>query len=282
MKRALVSKRMGIPAGAHLSSEGIIGRLFFPTPLTQSRLNDRGAGARQSCRRWNSNSTINSDERRHPLANVVTPRGTVGPNPNIGSSSPSPLQVRRWSTLTAILLATLTGATTYIIGFSSGMNLIPDSSSKRYKFLSVEGFETGLKELGTWLPSDCYATDKDSLVSHGYSDWAALDSKALPGAVLYPRSTEDVVKIVKIAAKHSIPLIPYSGGTSLEGHTFAPPFTTADSKRKATVEKIATGGRLDVDKLQPGLAWTLDFSENMAEIVAIHGMFRFHLFFPPF
>jgi len=35
--------------------------------------------------------------------------------------------------------------------------------------------------------------------------------------VVYPRSTEDVVKIVKIATKYRMPITPFSGGTSLEG-----------------------------------------------------------------
>lgn len=46
---------------------------------------------------------------------------------------------------------------------------------------------------------------------------AAHGPTGLPGAVLYPRSTEDVVQIVKTASKHGIPLIPYCAGTSLEG-----------------------------------------------------------------
>jgi len=37
--------------------------------------------------------------------------------------------------------------------------------------------------------------------------------------VVYPLTTQDVVKIVKIAVQYKMPLIPYSGGTSLEGHT---------------------------------------------------------------
>jgi D-lactate dehydrogenase (cytochrome) len=36
--------------------------------------------------------------------------------------------------------------------------------------------------------------------------------------VVYPDSTEDVVKIVNVAKKYHMPIIPYSGGTSLEGH----------------------------------------------------------------
>jgi len=35
--------------------------------------------------------------------------------------------------------------------------------------------------------------------------------------VVHPESTEDVVKIVKIAVKYRMPITPYSGGSSLEG-----------------------------------------------------------------
>lgn len=41
---------------------------------------------------------------------------------------------------------------------------------------------------------------------------------ALHTVVVYPRSTEDVVKIVKIATEYRMPVTPFSGGTSLEGH----------------------------------------------------------------
>ncbi len=36
--------------------------------------------------------------------------------------------------------------------------------------------------------------------------------------MVYPNSTEDVVKIVNVARKYRMPIVPYSGGTSLEGH----------------------------------------------------------------
>jgi FAD/FMN-containing dehydrogenase len=41
----------------------------------------------------------------------------------------------------------------------------------------------------------------------------------LHSVVVFPKSTEDVAKIVKIADKWKMPIIPYSGGTSLEGQT---------------------------------------------------------------
>ena len=45
-----------------------------------------------------------------------------------------------------------------------------------------------------------------------------MDVDAPHSVVVYPSSTEDVVKIVKIATKHRMPVTPYSGATSLEGH----------------------------------------------------------------
>ena len=42
-----------------------------------------------------------------------------------------------------------------------------------------------------------------------------------PDAVVFARNTEDVSEVVKIAARHKVPIIPYGTGTGLEGHTLA-------------------------------------------------------------
>ena len=42
-----------------------------------------------------------------------------------------------------------------------------------------------------------------------------------PDAVVFPRSVEEIVSIVKICARHKAPIIPYGTGTSLEGHVCA-------------------------------------------------------------
>ena len=39
-----------------------------------------------------------------------------------------------------------------------------------------------------------------------------------PKAVVFPTTTEEVEVILKIADDYSVPVIPYSGGTSLEGY----------------------------------------------------------------
>jgi D-lactate dehydrogenase (cytochrome) len=43
-----------------------------------------------------------------------------------------------------------------------------------------------------------------------------------PDAVVFPQSTEDVQRIVRICAEHGLPIIPFGTGTSLEGHVNAP------------------------------------------------------------
>ena len=43
-----------------------------------------------------------------------------------------------------------------------------------------------------------------------------------PDVVVFAQSTDEVVAIVKICAAHSIPIIPYGTGTSVEGHIAAP------------------------------------------------------------
>ena len=45
---------------------------------------------------------------------------------------------------------------------------------------------------------------------------------ALPDAVAFAETTDDVAAIVRICAAHRLPIIPYGTGTSLEGHITAP------------------------------------------------------------
>jgi D-lactate dehydrogenase (cytochrome) len=44
---------------------------------------------------------------------------------------------------------------------------------------------------------------------------------ALPDAVVFPESTEEVRDVVNICRRHRVPMIPYGVGTSLEGHILA-------------------------------------------------------------
>ena len=43
-----------------------------------------------------------------------------------------------------------------------------------------------------------------------------------PDAVVFPKTTEEVADIVRVAAEHRVPVIAFGTGTSLEGHVNAP------------------------------------------------------------
>lgn len=77
-------------------------------------------------------------------------------------------------------------------------------------------FARAIEELKASFVGDAVTTAPEQLVAHGFSPHSHL-----PGfphsVVVYPTSTDDVVKIVNVARKYRMPVIPYSGGTSIEG-----------------------------------------------------------------
>ena len=60
-------------------------------------------------------------------------------------------------------------------------------------------------------------TDQKTLETYGYSP-NSYHHAAPHSVVVRVFSTEDVVKVVKVARKWRMPITAYSGGTSLEGH----------------------------------------------------------------
>lgn len=152
----------------------------------------------------------------HPLSRRATPSGPAAARPGAQRQRP-PQREQKWSNLTLILLATLTGSVTYALGRVEGSGKAAGATAPQYSPPTQERFDRALEEIKAWLPAEEMDQSRDTLVSHGYNEWAAHGPTGLPGAVLYPRSTDDVARIVKSAAKHGIPVIPYCAGTSLEG-----------------------------------------------------------------
>lgn len=66
------------------------------------------------------------------------------------------------------------------------------------------------------------STDPEDLLAHGFSEWDSVRLDTLPVAVAYPCSTADVSSIARVCHKWRVPIVPYSGGSSIEGHTSAP------------------------------------------------------------
>src|SRR5258708_36891305 len=78
--------------------------------------------------------------------------------------------------------------------------------------------EDVLRSLKTLLPSGQVFTDRASLIS--YEVDAGLDS-GVPEGVVFLQSVEDVVRVVRWAAEHAVPLIARGAGTGLSGGAVA-------------------------------------------------------------
>ncbi|ANB11625.1 Dld1p [Sugiyamaella lignohabitans] len=79
-------------------------------------------------------------------------------------------------------------------------------------------FLEALPQLEAIVGKDGVSTDQEDLKAHGYSDWSTYNIDTNPIAIVYPKSTEEVSEIAKICHKYKLPMIGFSGGSSLEGH----------------------------------------------------------------
>ncbi|ODA79352.1 hypothetical protein RJ55_04945 [Drechmeria coniospora] len=113
------------------------------------------------------------------------------------------------------------------------------------------------------------ATDIDH---HSTSTWSTHQPKAdeKPFCVVYPASTEEVSELMKICHGRRIPVVGYSGGTSLEGH-----YTQTRkgvSVNFGRMNKVLALHKEDLDVVvQPAIGW-----EALNDDLAKEG-----LFFPP-
>lgn len=110
--------------------------------------------------------------------------------------------------------------------------------------------------------NEIISTDPDDLHAHGYSEWSSVNVDTLPVAVAYPRNTGHVSTIARICSKWRIPIIPFSGGSSVEGHISAP--FGGVSIDFSFMDKIVELRPDDMDvTVQPGVCWT-DLNHELA------------------
>ena len=77
----------------------------------------------------------------------------------------------------------------------------------------------GLRALEDLLGAERVATGDDDRAQHGHDESFHRDAR--PDAVVWPRGVEEAAAIVRVAAEHRLPVVPFGAGTSLEGHVAA-------------------------------------------------------------
>ncbi|KAL4930573.1 FAD-binding oxidoreductase [Aspergillus undulatus] len=182
----------------------------------------------------------------------------------------------RYAALMFALVFFSTGA--YYLGSLKPASLPTTSTTSLYDLeaprhnVSPSNLQAAWADFVEIIGKENVSTEHADLVSHAGSDWSSYKTKEgeKPFLVLYPSSTEDVSRIMKVCHQRRIPVTPYSGGTSLEGH-FAPTRggVCIDFRRMDRILEVHKGD-LDV-VVQPALGW-----EELNETLADEG-----LFFPP-
>lgn len=82
-------------------------------------------------------------------------------------------------------------------------------------------FTKVIADIGSFLREDQIELDKSELENRGKPWNSYHKSLRNPDVIIYPESTEDVSLIVKTCYKWNVPIIPFGGGTSVEGQTLA-------------------------------------------------------------
>ncbi|KAL4869637.1 hypothetical protein BDV12DRAFT_167337 [Aspergillus spectabilis] len=182
----------------------------------------------------------------------------------------------RYAALMFALVFFSTGA--YYLGTLKPASLPTTSTTNLYDLdsprhdISSSNLQAAWVDFVEIIGKENVSTEHADLVSHAGSDWSSYKTKEneKPFLVLYPSTTEEVSRIMKVCHQRLIPVTPYSGGTSLEGH-FAPTRggVCIDFRRMDRILEVHKGD-LDV-VVQPALGW-----EELNETLADEG-----LFFPP-
>ncbi|XP_078430834.1 FAD-linked oxidases family protein isoform X3 [Wolffia australiana] len=113
------------------------------------------------------------------------------------------------------------------------------------------------KELFEELRAVCgdnMTVDYEERHFHGKPQHSFHKAVNVPDVVVYPRSHEDVVKIIALCNKYKAPIVPYGGATSIEGHTLAPHGGVC--MNMSYMNKIKALHVEDMDVVvEPGIGW---------------------------
>lgn len=158
-----------------------------------------------------------------------------------------------------LLFTAFTGSLAYLYGIGDSSSffkrdLAVSTKPSKPKYANKKELETAIVELRSKLGEDAVSTDDEDLRNHGYSEWSSININTLPVAVAYPKSTADVSEIARVCHKYTVPIIPYCGGSSLEGN-FSAPFGGV-SVDFCFMDKILALRPDDMDlTVQPAVGW---------------------------
>ncbi|XP_050244502.1 D-lactate dehydrogenase [cytochrome], mitochondrial isoform X2 [Quercus robur] len=101
---------------------------------------------------------------------------------------------------------------------------------------------------------DNMTMDYDERYIHGKPQNSFHKAVNIPDVVVFPRSEDEVSKIVKSCDAHKVPIVPYGGATSIEGHTLSPNGGVCIDMSMMNSIKVLHVEDMDV-VVEPGIGW---------------------------
>ncbi|KAF8714146.1 hypothetical protein HU200_028155 [Digitaria exilis] len=185
---------------------------------------------------------------RLPLSTQPQPASSPAPPP----SSPS----RRFPHLLSFLAAAAAaGGTTFALCDPGVDHRVGGKDSTE---LVVKGERTRvpqefIDELASFL-GDNLTVDYEERSFRGTPQNSFHRAANVPDAVVFPSSQDEVQKIVMACNKYKVPIVPYGGATSIEGHTLAPHGGVCIDM--TLMKKIKSLHVEDMDVVvEPGVGW---------------------------
>ena len=135
----------------------------------------------------------------------------------------------------------------------------PNSSTTKLKDcdeLKYGDAKEAIFELKKQLGESKVTNTKFEIEHHSDSSWATDHARPdeYPLAIVYPESTEEVSKALKICHDLKVPVVPFTGGTSLEGHFIST--RTGICIDLSKMNKIIELHKEDLDiVVQPAVGW---------------------------
>lgn len=136
------------------------------------------------------------------------------------------------------------------------------------KYCSENELLQAVKELKELLGDENVFNSKVELEHHTKNEFThhLPREHEIPRYVIYPLSTEDVSESMKILFKYNVPVVPFSAGTSLEGHFFST--RQGISMNTSRMDKILRVHHDDLDAVvQAGVNW-----QKLNEELAPHNL----------
>ena len=189
--------------------------------------------------------------------------------------------------LVDVVFCTMVSAITFVVGtktariseaFRNPLNndwsTYPLVRSLPLRYGKQHAWQAALPLLRNIVGDEYVDLDEDELLRHAKSDWTSYvphpGARIMPHVIVYPETTEQVSDIARVAHKYKLPMIPFSGGTSLEGHFVG--VRGGICIDFARMDKIITIHEDDLDAIvQPCVGW-----EDLNAVLEKKG-----LWFPP-